>query len=377
MSESSPTTAQPDPSGQLAAPAVRRGKLKVFLGYAAGVGKTYQSLEEAQLLKKQGVDVVVGYFEPHGRKDTIAKTEGLEIIPRRMIEHRGTRFEEMDTPAIICRHPAVCMVDEFAHTNVPGVEHLKRWEDVMDILDAGIDVLTSLNVQHIESLNDQVWYFTGVRVRETVPDWVIKQADEVVMVDVTPRALLHRLERGVVYAPDKARRAIENFFTESNLTALRELAMRQTAHQIEDRLEEPLKEPLPVSPGSPAGSQEQILLWLTPDPTSAMLVRRGHRVADYLHVPCIAVAIGRDDKFSDLSAASRAALDRHLTFARNLHIEVATACGSDPAKTLAEFARQHGITQIFVARNSPDISKLVHLVQDMQITIVAGRPTAS
>jgi two-component system sensor histidine kinase KdpD len=369
MSESPHTSAQPE-----VATAIRRGKLKVFLGYAAGVGKTYQSLEEAQLLKKQGVDVVIGYFEPHGRKDTIAKTEGIEIVPRRVLEHRGTRFEEMDTPAIIRRHPAVCLVDEFAHTNVPGVEHLKRWEDVMNILDAGIDVLTSLNVQHIESLNDQVWYFTGVRVRETVPDWVIKQADEVIMVDVTPRALLHRLERGVVYAPDKAQRALENFFTESNLTALRELAMRQTAHQIEDRLEEPVREPQPVGTGAVPGGQERILLWLTPDPTSAMLVRRGHRVADYLHAPCIAVAIGRDDKFTDLSAAARLALDRHLTFARNLHSEVATAFGADPATTLAEFARQHGITQIFVARNSPDLSKLVRLVQDMQITIVAGRP---
>ena len=371
MAEPSPTTsAQPEP-----VPPVRRGKLKVFLGYAAGVGKTYQTLEEAQALKKQGVDVVIGYFEPHGRKDTIAKTEGLEIVPRRIVEHRGTRFEEMDTTAIVRRHPAVCLVDEFAHANVPGVEHQKRWEDVMQILDAGIDVLTSLNVQHIESLNDQVWYFTGVRVRETVPDWVIKQADEVVMVDVTPRALLHRLERGVVYAPDKAQRALENFFTESNLTALRELAMRQTAHQIEDRLEgsEPVREPEPV-PGMLRGNQEKILLWLTPDPTSAMLVRRGHRIADYLHAPCIAVAIGRDDQFSELSPAARLALDRHLTFARNLHIEVATACGADPAKTLAEFARQRGITQIFVARNSPDLSKLVHLVQDLQITIVAGRP---
>lgn len=374
MSESSPTSTPPEATAdpQNATPLTRRGRLKVFLGYAAGVGKTYQTLEEAQQLKKDGVDVVIGYFEPHGRKDTIAMTEGLEIVPRRVLEHRGARFEEMDTPAILRRHPVVCVVDEFAHTNVPGVEHLKRWEDVMDILQAGIDVLTSLNVQHIESLNDQVWYFTGVRVRETVPDWVMKQADEVVMVDVTPRALLHRLERGVVYAPDKAQRALEHFFTESNLTALRELAMRQTAHQIEDRLEEVIREPQPVQSGGPG--KEQILLWLTPDPTSAMLVRRGHRVADYLHAPCIAVAIARDEKFSGLSAADRLALDRHLTFARNLHIEVATAYGADPATTLAEFARQRGTTQIFVARNSPDISKLVRLVQDMQITIVAGRP---
>lgn len=375
MSESSRTSKQPD-SATASVTEVRRGKLKVFLGYAAGVGKTYQTLEEAQLLKRQGVDIVIGYFEPHGRKDTIAKTEGLETVPRRVVEHRGALFEEMDTPAIIRRHPAVCVVDEFAHTNVPGVEHLKRWEDVSDILDAGIDVLTSLNVQHIESLNDQVWYFTGVRVRETVPDWVVKQADDVVMVDVTPRALLHRLERGVVYAPDKAQLALEHFFTESNLTALRELAMRQTAHQIEDRLEgagsETVREPEPVR----QGQTERILLWLTPDPTSAMLVRRGHRVADYLHAPCIAVAIGKDDKFSDLSPAARIALDRHLTFARNLRIEVVTASGIDPAQTLADLARERHITQIFVARNSPDIKKLVRLVQEMQITIVAGRPNA-
>jgi len=365
MSEMSETSPAPEPH--------RRGKLKVFLGYAAGVGKTYQTLEEAHRLKSEGVDVVIGYFESHGRKDTIAKAEGLETIPRRVIEHRGSRFEEMDTQAVIRRHPAVCMVDEFAHTNVPGVEHTKRWEDVTDILNAGIDVLTSLNVQHIESLNDQVWNFTGVRVRETIPDWVVKQADEIVMVDVTPRALLHRLERGVVYSPEKAKLALENFFTESNLTALRELALRQTAHQIEERLEEPVREPMPVLGGGVAAGEERILLWLTPDPASAMLIRRGQRVADYLHAPVIAVAIGRDEQFSDLPAQDRAALDRHLTFARNLHIEVAIAHGADPAKTLAEFAREHGITQILVSRNSPEISKMVRLVQDMQITIVAGR----
>ncbi len=282
----------------------------------------------------------------------------------------------MDTQAVIRRHPQVCVVDEFAHTNVPGVEHLKRWEDVTDILEAGIDVLTSLNVQHIESLNDQVWYFTGVRVRETIPDWVVKQADEVIMVDVTPRALLHRLERGVVYAPEKAQQALENFFTESNLTALRELAMRQTAHQIEDRLDEPVREPEPVRGAARPGNSERILLWLTPDPASAMLIRRGHRVADYLQAPCIAVAIGRDDKFSDLSPADRAALERHLLFAKNLHIEVAKAYGPDPANTLAEYARERAITQILVARNSPAINKIVRLMQDMQITIVAGRRTS-
>jgi two-component system sensor histidine kinase KdpD len=162
------------------------GRLKIFLGYAAVVGKTYQMLEEAQQLRRAGTDVVIGYFESHGRKDTIARTEGLESIPRRRIEYRGSWFEEMDTDAILARHPAVCVVDEFPHTNVPGAGRTKRWEDVLALLDAGIDVLTTMNVQHIESLNDQIYQITGIRVRETIPDWVVREADEVVMVDLTP-----------------------------------------------------------------------------------------------------------------------------------------------------------------------------------------------
>src|ERR1700686_1928427 len=198
----------------------QRGKLKIFMGYAAGVGKTYKMLEEAQNLKASGVDIVVGYFEPHGRKETIAKIEGLEIISRKKIQYRDTLFEEMDTEAILTRHPQVSVVDEFPHTNVPGSERVKRWEDVEVLLTAGIDVLTTMNIQHLESLNDQVWQISGVRVRETIPDWVVQQANEVVMVDLTPRALLNRLARGVVYAPEKAQKAIENFFQESTLVAL-------------------------------------------------------------------------------------------------------------------------------------------------------------
>src|SRR5580698_7906002 len=211
------------------------GKLKIFLGYAAGVGKTYQMLEEAQAAKSAGVDVVIGYFEPHGRKDTIAKTDGLEVIPRRKIDYRGGLFEEMDTDAILGRRPELCVVDEFPHTNVPGSDRLKRWQDVQTLLEAGIDVLTTMNIQHLESLNDQIWNITGIRVRETIPDWVMQQADQVVMVDLTPRALLNRLARGVVYSQDKAQKALENFFQESTLVALRELALRQTAHEVEIR----------------------------------------------------------------------------------------------------------------------------------------------
>ena len=190
-------------------------------------------LEEAQQLKRQGKDVVVGYFEPHKRKDTIAKTEGLEMVPTKTINYRGVALQEMDTFAIQMRRPAICVVDELAHTNVPGSERTKRWEDVQVLLDGGIDVMTNMNIQHLESLNDQIFHITGIRVRETVPDWFVKSADEVLMVDATTEALLNRLKRGDIYALEKAQKAMENFFKESNLTALRELALRQTAHELE------------------------------------------------------------------------------------------------------------------------------------------------
>ena len=216
-----------------------RGRLKVFLGYAAGVGKTFRMLEEAQQLRAEGRDVVVGYFEPHGRQDTIAKIEELEVVPRRRIDYRGHAFDEMDTDAVLARRPQVCAVDEFAHTNVPGAERAKRWEEVIVLLDAGIDVLTTMNVQHLESLNDQLLEITGVKVRETIPDWVVKEAEEVVLIDLPPRALLNRLRRGVVYPPEKVQRAMESFFKEPTLAALRELAMRQTAHEVDLRHDEP------------------------------------------------------------------------------------------------------------------------------------------
>lgn len=344
-------------------PGKHSGKLKVFLGYAAGVGKTYQMLLEAQRLKAAGHDVVIGYFEPHGRAETIAQTEGLEFVPRKSFEHRGASFEDMDTAAVIARNPEFAIVDEFAHTNVPGAERAKRWQDVVALLDAGIHVLTSVNIQHVESLNDQVWQVTGIQVRETVPDWVIKEADEVVMVDVTPRALVHRLERGVVYSAEKAKAALENFFTEANLNALRELALRQTAQQLEERREEAsAATPTPAS-ATPEGG-EKILLWLTPDPSTAMLIRRGRRVADYLACPCAAV-------YADADAHT---VEPWLNICANLRIEASPiSTGNDAHKAVAEYARAHGISQLFVTRNAPEVSKLVNLARDIQITIVAER----
>ncbi len=344
-----------------------RGRLKIFLSYAAGAGKTYRMLDEAQQLKQQGVDVVVGYFEPHGRKDTIDMTEGLEMMPRRQLEYRNCAFEEMDTDAILQRAPKVCAVDEFPHTNIPGSKRAKRWEDVMVLLDAGIDVMTTMNLQHLESLNDEIFQISGIRVRETMPDWVIKQADEVVMVDVTPEALLNRLKRGVVYAPDKATRALENFFKEQTLTALRELALRQAAHEVEARQED-------------QRLADRILIHITDDPTTAMLIRRGKRVADYLGAECFAIYVSSRTDLSDLSPERRETVEKHLNFARNLHIETRVLPGESPADTLVDFAHRHQVTQIFLTRSRRSllpatslVSKVLRLAADIQVTIVAER----
>jgi two-component system sensor histidine kinase KdpD len=370
-----------------------RGRLKIFLGYAAGVGKTYQMLEEAQTLKGRGLDVVLGYFEPHGRKDTIALTENLEVVPRKIVEYRGGSFQEMDTQAILQRHPQVCLVDEFPHTNVPGSAHAKRWEDVETVLAAGIDVLTTMNIQHLESLNDQVWHITGIKVKETVPDWVVQRAEEVVMVDLTPRALLNRLERGVIYPPEKVQRALDNFFREPTLVALRELALRQTAYEVGTRQTELTNSPYaPQVDRASSGSEERssshprpekILIHVTGDANTAMLIRRGKRVADYLQTECFAVAVHRNPDLANLPSKEREAIERHLNFARNLHIETRLLVGTNVAETIVLFARLNGITQVFINRPTQHswlqfsgwslIEDIVRLGRDMRITIVAER----
>lgn len=357
----------------------RRGKLKIFMGYAAGVGKTYKMLEEAQALKADGVDTVIGYFEPHGRKDTIAKTEGLETVPRKKIKYRESEFEEMDTEAILARYPQVCVVDEFPHTNIPGSLRSKRWEDIQVLLDTGIHVLTTMNIQHLESLNDQVWRITGIRVRETIPDWVVQQADEVVMMDLTPQALLNRLERGVVYARDKAEHARKNFFRQEILVALRELALRQTAHEVEQRIE---------NGRSVSGAEDQprkyhkILILLGAEPETAMLIRRAKRVSDFLDAECFAVSVQPSGDLSQIPEGDRATIEQHLNFARNLHIETRILEGDDVSKTLVDFARRNEVTQIFLPRPpeqnkwlpfaSKDlVQRIVSLAKDMQIVIVS------
>lgn len=380
MSSSSPSEPAAGP------PAPPRGKLKIYLGYAAGVGKTFKMLQEAQEQRRHGADVVVGYFEPHGRADTIAQLEGLESVPRRILEYRGAKFEEMDVDAILARRPQIAVVDEFPHTNVPGCQRTKRWEDVLVLLDAAIDVYTTMNVQHLESLNDQIHQITGIRVRETVPDWVVQQAGEVVMVDLTPRALLNRLERGVVYKPDKARQARENFFKESTLVALRELALRQTAYEVEQRhgmihAGEPGSA---TAAASVARGTETLLVYLTADPSAAALIRRAKRAADFFHAECWAVAISPGPGLEAVPEPARQALEKHLNFARNLHLETRLLESPDPALELVRFARDHGVTQIYLSRGQPRqfghgllrpdfIREVVRLAREVEVTIVAER----
>ncbi len=354
------------------------------MGYAAGVGKTYKMLEEMHALRAEGVDAVIGYFEPHGRQDTIVKAQGLELVPRKKIEYRGSVFEEMDTGAILARRPQICAVDEFPHSNVPGSARAKRWEDVEIIRDAGIDVLATMNVQHLESLNDQVWQITGVRVRETIPDWVVQHADEVVMVDLTPRALLHRLQRGAVYTREKAESAAQHFFRESTLVALRELALREAAHEVEHRIEsDELGAPAEQGVETERRPRPRILVLVTADPQSAMSIRRARRISDYLSAECFAVAVEPSGDLSGLPDSDREAVERHLNFARNLRLETRILEGDDVASTLVDFARRNQITQIFLAR-PPErrplpwltrdlVQRIVSLASDMQVVIVSAR----
>lgn len=267
----------------------RTGRLKVFLGMAAGVGKTYRMLQEGQAEAESGRDVVIGYLEPHGRAETIAQARGLEVVPRQRVEHRGALLEEMDVRAILSRAPELCLIDELAHTNAPGLLHAKRFQDVSDVLAAGIDVFSTVNVQHLESLNDQIAELTTTRVRETVPDEVLAGADELILIDLSPEALIERLRAGKVYPAERIESALNNFFRIEHLSALREVALRQVAEEVEARR---IVGPLPARRSgdgerialtvAPAAIGERLLALVTPDPASQRVVRRAWRSAQRL-----------------------------------------------------------------------------------------------
>jgi two-component system sensor histidine kinase KdpD len=322
-----------------------RGRHKIFLGFAAGVGKTCEMLAEANRRYQRGQDVVIGFVETHGRKGTVALLGDLPVMPRRVLTYKGGDFEEMDTPALLERHPQWVLVDELAHTNIPGSERPKRWEDVEALLAAGINVLSTLNVQHLESLNDTVFEITGIRVRETVPDHVLKDADEVQMIDIPPRALVNRLERGDIYALDKVPAARGNWFREGNLNALREIALREIAQEVEDDLEAYRRE---RRIDRPWATHDRIMVCLSPTQSSLRLLRRGWRAARRLKGEVVAVYV----ESRAPTPREQAILSGDFAMADQLQIPVVTLQGNDIASELVRYARQQNVTQLIVGHSA-------------------------
>lgn len=335
---------RPDPDALLALSKVS-GRLKIFLGAAPGVGKTYAMLAAAQRLKSEGQDLVLGLIETHGRRETEALMQGLEILPRRRFDHRGQVLEEFDLDGALARRPRLLVVDELAHTNAPDSRHPKRWQDVKELLDAGIDVWTALNIQHLESLADVVAQITGVTVRETVPDSILQTAHDVVLVDITPDELIARLKAGKIYLPQTAQRATENFFTPGNLTALRELALRRTADRVEDQMTQILRQKAIEGPWS---TTERLLACVGPDEGGERLVRQTARLATSLNAGWIAVCLTRPGLPADLTRDHR--ISATLDLALSLGAEVQRLTSDDFTQDLLRIARRENVTQIVVGR---------------------------
>ena len=332
-----------------------RGHYKIFLGMAAGVGKTYQMLQEGHAEAELGRDVVIGYLEPHGRADTLAQAQGLELIPRRRVVYRDAELEEMDLPAILRRQPELCLIDELAHTNVPGIEHAKRYQDIEDVLIAGIDVFSNVNIQHLESLNDQVCDLTGVRVRETVPDAILGSADEVVLVDITPETLIERLIAGKVYPSERIQTALNNFFKVENLSALREVALRQVAEEIEAKRipsgevgGRPRSDRL-IDTAAPQAVGERLLALITPRPSSQRVVRRAWRSAQRLGAELDILWVADHEPDAD----EREQLDALRRLASVLGAHLLVEHGDDVAVVAQRVAHERGTTYVLMGTPKP------------------------
>jgi two-component system, OmpR family, sensor histidine kinase KdpD len=325
-----------------------KGKLTIFLGSAAGVGKTYTMLSEAKQQKRLGVDVRVGYIESHGREDTEEMIGDLPVIPRQVIEYRGSSFEEMDLDAVLGAHPQLVLVDEMAHTNVPGSEHRKRYQDIEVILDQGINVWTTVNIQHLESLNDLVFELTGVKIRETFPDYLLERAEQIRLIDISPEALIERIKEGKVYPPGKIETALSNFFRKSNLTALRELALREVADEVEETIEAE-ETPMPAS-------AEKIMVCVRPETNAQRLIRRAWRVSKRLNAGLIVVYVRRTPRWGrrksqelrEKEEGERVASLRDLS--KTLGADFIELGAPEAVPAIIDIAGERKVTQIFMGR---------------------------
>ncbi len=326
-----------------------RPRLRVYIGAAPGVGKTYTMLQDAHALRREGMDVIVGLVDTHGRPETAAQIGDLEVIPRRQIEHRGVILEDLDVDAVIARHPQLCIVDELAHTNAPGGRHAKRYEDVFDILDAGIGVFTAVNIQHLETLNDAVGRVTGVRVRETVPDQFLERASEVVNVDITVAELQTRIRQGKVYAAEKVEQALGNFFKEGNLSALRELALRATADEVADKAASfRQREGL-----DPVLLAERVMVCMSSNPAATQVIRTGARIARRLGAPWYAVYVETPrESPARIRDRDREGLAKNIALAESLGATVVKVKADLPADGLIAFANREGITHVIFGQTA-------------------------
>ena len=358
-----------------------RGKLKLYIGSAAGVGKTFRMLNEAHDLRRRGVDIVVGFVETHGRADTAAQIRDLEVVPRQRIQYRGVTLEEMDVDAIVARAPQVAIVDELAHTNVPGARHRKRWEDVMELLDAGVNVISAVNVQHLESLNDVIASTLGVTIRETLPDWVVTTADQVINLDISAEDLRDRLREGKIYATDKIDTALRNFFTDENLTTLRELALREVASSV-DRTREAIALRETGTHEQPR-TVDRILVAMSSDPPyTAALLRKASRIAGRLNSDWYCVYVQTPEEQADRidSTVQRKLVD-NIQLAQSMGAEVVKLQGTDVAATLSRFAREKGVTLLIVGQSRRSgvrrmfqesvVKKLVNNKEGLDVLVVS------
>ncbi len=356
-----------------------RGRLKIFLGAAPGVGKTYAMLNDARRLRALGKDVVAGFIETHGRAETEQQIADLEVVPRLSVSYRGVTVEEMDTAAILRRVPSMVLVDELAHTNAPGSPRTKRYEDVEALLDAGIDVVTTLNIQHLEGLRDVVASVTGVDVRETVPDRVLDEASEVQLIDLPADALIERLEQGKVYPPDRARQALENFFRAGNLNALRELALRRTAAGVDEQLESYMREH-EISEVWP--TSERVLVLVDDTLSAGTVLRNAWRLASALRAELVAVTVRRPGMSESVRREQRSGLERNVLLAEDLGAEVRSIESRSIADGLAEVAKGENAS-IVVIGHAPHgrwsqlfgqslVDKLLHKLENVDVYVVEG-----